>query len=167
MKVKEVMTASKLRYCSPETNLRIAAQTMKDGNCGALPVINKEQKVVGLITDRDIALSLTKRTIQSASKLEVKNIMSLNVRTIKTNDNINDALKIMRISQVGRLPVVDGKGKLKGIVSLHNLLSKAGSKNGLADLGSLTVPGENLMKTIQALNNRYVNNQLSKVEKVK
>lgn len=59
MKVKDVMTAKSLKTCSPESNLKEAANAMKSANCGVLPVTNHDKKVVGIITDRDICLSLS------------------------------------------------------------------------------------------------------------
>jgi hypothetical protein len=60
----------------------------------------------------------------------------------------------MRKNQIGRLPVVDEKGKLKGIVSLHRLINNQ-VKDGKKELGDINAPGENLMKTIQAVTDRY------------
>lgn len=156
MKVKEVMTAHSLRYCSPETKLHSAAKTMKAGNCGSLPVVDKQKKVVGMVTDRDIALSFAKKQTSSA-KTKVSDIISKKVYTVNQNDNLSDALAQMRTNQVGRLPVIDDERKLKGIVSVHNLISAAGRSNSKIGLGAFNSKGENLIKTIQALTNRYSN----------
>ncbi len=56
MKVKDVMTSPVL-FCAPETNLEAAAMIMWESDCGALPVVNHEQQVVGMITDRDICMA--------------------------------------------------------------------------------------------------------------
>jgi CBS-domain-containing membrane protein len=67
---------------------------------------------------------------------------------------VSAALRQMRTNQIGRLPVVDEKGTLKGIVSLHNLINnKVGE--GKRELGDVSSPGENLFKTMQAVTNRY------------
>jgi CBS domain-containing protein len=57
MKVKKIMTA-KVKTCLPNASLIAAAELMRENNCGILPVMNKESKVVGVITDRDICLAL-------------------------------------------------------------------------------------------------------------
>ncbi|MBI4944965.1 MAG: CBS domain-containing protein [Bacteroidetes bacterium] len=153
MKVKEIMTVNSLKYCSPETQLHNAVKTMKSGNCGALPVIDKNKKVVGMITDRDIALSLAKKLATSPSKLPVRKIMSSKVHSVNADDDINTALREMRTSKIGRIPVTDSQGKLLGVLSIHNLLSQ--SDNGTTNLGTLTDHGESIAKTIKALSDRY------------
>ncbi|TAL59698.1 MAG: CBS domain-containing protein [Bacteroidetes bacterium] len=160
MKVKEVMSARSLKYCSPETKLHNAAKTMKAGNCGALPVIDKQKKVIGLVTDRDIALSLSKKQA-NPSRANVGDIISKRVYTVNQNDNLSDALAQMRTNQIGRLPVVDDERKLKGIVSMHNLINQA-TGNGKLELGRLSSTGENLVRTIQAITNRYSNGRVKK-----
>lgn len=152
MKVKEIMTADSLKSCTPETKLSNAARIMKTANCGALPVIDKQKNVVGIITDRDICLSLVKK--QTKVPLTVGKIMAKKIQTIKDEDDVTEAYREMRLNQIGRLPVVDEKGKLKGIVSLHNLINNAIS-DGKVELGDLSSSDENLLKTIRAITNRY------------
>ena len=157
MKVKEIMTAKSIQYCSPETKLHNAARIMKDSNCGALPVIDKDKSVIGMITDRDIALTLARKQEMPVANLEVQKAMTSKVQTIALNEDVTSALKRMRTYKVGRLPVVDTKGKLKGIVSLHNLIARSGNGEGGVELGRLSSPKENLFKTMHAITNRYSN----------
>ena len=124
MKVKEIMTAQhSLECCSPETKLHIAAKTMKSANCGALPIVDKEKKVLGMITDRDICLSLAEH--QTPSKTAIESVMSPKVHIVGADEDLTVALREMRVHQVGRIPVVDGKGKLKGVGARHRLMDKA------------------------------------------
>ena len=160
MKVQSVMTARSLKHCSPETKLHNAAKLMQTGNCGALPVVDKNKKVVGIVTDRDIALALAKKQPKSRAMINVSQIMSENVHTVNTSDEIETALREMRTNKIGRLPVVDKKGKLKGILSMHNLL--AHSLNGETEFGSTTETGESIAKTIMAITERYSLNSLPK-----
>ena len=154
MKVKDVMTAETLQYCTPETRLQEAAKAMKANNCGALPVVDSEKRVMGIITDRDICLSLAQKQEAPLADRKVSEVMSRNVQTVESDDEISAAYHRMRKNQIGRLPVVDEKGKLKGIVSLHRLINKQ-VKEGKKELGDINAPGENLMKTIQAVTDRY------------
>jgi len=153
MRVIEIMTGSEIQYCSPETMLHQAAKMMKKANCGALPVVDENNKVVGLVTDRDICLSLAHRHTKTLPERNVGDIITAKVYSVKTDDELTEALKQMRTNRVSRLPVVDKDGKLRGILSLHDLLSKA--LNGHADLGSVADSGENIAKTIRALIDRY------------
>jgi CBS domain-containing protein len=154
MKVKEVMTTDALQYCTPETRLQEAAKAMKANNCGALPVVDKDKKVLGIITDRDICLSLAQKQEAPLADRKVSEVMTRNVQTVESDDELSAVYHRMRKNQIGRLPVVDDKGKLKGIVSLHKLINKH-VHEGKKELGDINAPGENLMKTIPAVTDRY------------
>ena len=153
MKVKDVMTGDGLKSCNPETKLANAAKIMKDNNHGALPVVDKDQKVVGIITDRDICLSVASKNGKSTGELTVKEVLpKAKIRTVKAEDKVSDALKEMRKNKIGRLPVIDKSGKLQGMVSINSILSRAIKKN--EEIGRLKSKDENLAKTIKALFDR-------------
>ena len=153
MKVKDVMTSGLLKYCNPETKLTSAAKIMREANLGALPILDKEQKVVGMITDRDICLALTSKSSKTSSELNVQEVVGKNgVRAVKLDENVTDALKEMRKNKIGRLPVVDREGKLKGVLTVNTLLSRAISRNEA--LGLLTSKDENLAKTLKSIVDR-------------
>jgi IMP dehydrogenase len=153
MKVKDVMTGGRLKSCTPETKLENAAKIMKENNRGALPVVDKDQKVVGIITDRDICLSVATKKGKAAGELTVKEVLpKAKIRTIKAEDKVKEALKEMRKNKVGRLPVTDKTGKLQGMVSINNILSRTIKKNKA--IGQLKSKNENLAKTMKALFDR-------------
>ena len=152
MKLNEIMTSESLQTTTPDATLTEAAKTMKNGNCGALPVVNNNNEVVGMITDRDICLALADGA--TATNKKVKDVMTSNVRTVTTNDDVDAVLRVMRESQVGRVPVLDGSRKLKGIISFHNLLSVAGDSETFNN-AKLKDKGENILKTMHALSDRY------------
>lgn len=157
-KVKDVMTADDIKYCSLESKLQNVAKTMKDANRGALPVVDKNNKVIGIVTDRDICLSLATRKDKKISELTVQDaITSLKVHTVKPEDNITKALQEMRKNKIGRLPITDKEGKLKGMISMNNLLSNSISKK--ESIGQLTSDDENIAKTIKALSDRDYSKQ--------
>ncbi len=153
MKVKEIMTKQGVQYCTPETRLHNAARMMKSANCGALPVLDDNKQVVGIVTDRDICLSLAQKSTKAPGQLTVADIMTKKVATVSPDADLDIALREMRTKKIGRLPVVDDEGKLKGIISLHNLLSK--STNGKTGLRGSAGDGESILKTVQALSDRY------------
>lgn len=158
MKVKDVMTTTALKSCSPDAKLHEAAKTMRTANVGALPVTDHHKKVVGIITDRDICLALSQDHRKPHAEIPVSEIMEKKVHTVKENDDMSVALKQMRTNQVGRLPVVDQEGKLKGILSLHHLFSR--SLDGQEEIGNVSAPGENVLKTVKAITGRYANHQM-------
>ncbi len=73
MKVQDVMT-SEVKSCRPETNMAEAAVIMLDYDCGALPVVNNENKVIGMITDRDIAIAAATKG-RLASEISVSEVI--------------------------------------------------------------------------------------------
>jgi predicted transcriptional regulator len=155
MKIKDVMIADSLKFCNPETQLHNAAEMMRSSNCGALPVVDKNKKVVGMITDRDIALSLSKRTTSSPFDMPVEKVMTKKIHTVMPSDDISAAYQQMRSNKIGRLPVVDEKGSLKGMVSLHRLLHQTLSQGKKEQLGEISSSEENILKTVYAITGRY------------
>jgi CBS domain-containing protein len=153
MKVKEIMTANALKFCTPETNIHNAAQSMREANCGALPVVDRNKRVLGIITDRDICLSLAQNTNKAIEHRTVGEIMTRDVKTIRGTEDVSEALRKMRERKIGRLPVVDEQGSLQGIVSLNKLLNVSVAK-GKEAVGDVHAAGENLMKTLQAVATR-------------
>lgn len=154
MKVKDVMTANSLKYCTPETNLHDAAKAMGDANCGVLPVVDSTKKVLGIVTDRDIALSLARNISTPINERTIGEIMTKNVFTIKSQDELTEAYRKMREKMIGRLPVVDEQGKLEGILSLNKILNET-VRQGEKNLGNIQEPGENFLKTIHAISNHH------------
>ncbi|MGP8217243.1 MAG: CBS domain-containing protein [Bacteroidia bacterium] len=77
--------------------------------------------------------------------------MGKEIHTINESDDISAAYREMRTNHIGRLPVVDNEDKLKGMLSIHNLVSR--SFDGQED--HVAAPGENISKTIKALADRY------------
>lgn len=160
MKVKDLMNAVPLNYITPETKLVNATKIMKETNVGALPIVDENSKVIGIVTDRDICLALAEKANKNAGELNIKEILpQAKIHTVKADDNITDALHDMRKYKVGRLPVTDKSGKLKGMISVNNLLSHAiKTKENIGDVSS---KDETLAKTIKAL---FERNSTSKVK---
>jgi CBS domain-containing protein len=117
--VKEIMKTPAKSVVKSET-IQSAAKTMYKSNIGFLPVVDENEKVVGTITDRDIALAIGKNS-KPSQEIKVHEVMNSTIHTIKAEDDTAAALKLMRTKQVGRLPVVDSENRLKGIVSLMGI----------------------------------------------
>jgi CBS domain-containing protein len=108
-------------YCSPETNLAAAVEILWRQNCGILPIVDSKEKVVGLITDRDICVALGTRN-RLPSDMTVSEVASGKVIACKPDDDLRGALATMAQAKVRRLPVIEAGGKLQGILSIDDVV---------------------------------------------
>ena len=123
MKVKEVMMMTPYA-CHLETNLGAATELMWKGNCGFLPVLDDTGRIKGVVTDRDICIAVGTRTVP-AGEVRVEDVMRKDMFTCMPEDDVHDALQMMRDGDVRRLPVLDSDMKLVGVLSLHDVLLSA------------------------------------------
>jgi CBS domain-containing protein len=126
MKVHEIMTTAP-ETCGPETNLAAAVERMWRADCGALPVMTAEAALVGIITDRDMCIALGTRN-QPASAIPVASVMTRDVATCRTDEEVDAALARMTERRVRRLPVVDDAATLVGVLSLDDIVLASGAK---------------------------------------
>jgi CBS domain-containing protein len=119
MKVRDILVETP-KYCRPDANLIVAAETMSVNNCSLLPVVDHEGKVVGIITDRDICMTVAGKN-QKPSDLRVRDAMSSRVLACTLEDDLKTALETMERGRVRRLPVVGRDGSLVGMVSLGDV----------------------------------------------
>jgi CBS domain-containing protein len=121
MKVRDVMTASAV-CCKPETNIGAAVELLWAHNCGMLPVVDVNNRLVGIVTDRDICIAMGTRN-RLPGELTVGEIAIRPVFTCKPEDEIHEALGTMAEKQVRRLPVVNGEGVPEGILSMDDIIT--------------------------------------------
>lgn len=114
MKVAEVMTRN-VRMARPEEALRTVAKRMAEDDVGFLPV-EENDRLVGMITDRDIVTRGIARGLDGAS--QVREAMTMDVKYCFEDDDIDSVMKNMGDIQVRRLPVLDKDKRLVGVVSL-------------------------------------------------
>ena len=129
MKVQEIMT-EKAQSCLPDDKVSAIARMMREQNCGFIPVVTNENVPVGVITDRDVCMAVATK-FQNAADIDVSELMSRQIFACFAEDDLNTALRRMKESKVRRLPVVNHEGKLKGILSLDDIiLSTTGDGKG-------------------------------------
>jgi CBS domain-containing protein len=123
MKVRDLMV-TEVKCCATYSTLNSAAQTMWENDVGCVPIADKDGRVVGMLTDRDICMAAY---IQGVSLKEalVTSAMSKQVFSCKPEEDIATAEKLMREKQVRRLPVIDAEGRLAGIISLNDIVREA------------------------------------------
>src|SRR5215472_899414 len=131
MKVQNIMTTN-VASCSPDTNLAAAAGLLWDHDCGSMPVVDGEGKVVGMVTDRDLCMALATKS-RLASEIPVREAITGAVHACHPNDDVKSAIKTMQSEKVLRLPVVDVYGRLQGIISMNDIMIQTESgKSGLS-----------------------------------
>jgi CBS domain-containing protein len=116
MRISEIMTPAP-ECCRPEQTIQEAAHIMLARDCGCVPVIDeKAQRILGLITDRDIAIRAVAAG-KDPSRTTVAETMSHPPVVIQDESTLEACLKLMEENQVRRAPVVDHNGRLIGIVA--------------------------------------------------
>jgi CBS domain-containing protein len=114
---------------APTATVLDAARLMRQKNVGALVVVNGE-KPKGILTDRDIAIAVVAEGLDPAT-VPVADVMHARPAVIREDQGIFDVTKMLGTNGVRRLPVVDKKGKLTGIIALDDLLMLFGQEMGL------------------------------------
>ena len=125
MNISEIMTGG-VDLMDPDTTAREAAKRLRDADVGALPV-GKDDRLVGMITDRDIAVRGVAGD-KDPDKSIVDEIMSESVYYCFEDEDASRAAEVMAEHQVGRLPVLNRNKRLVGLVALADLV-----KAGVAD----------------------------------
>src|SRR3954465_621567 len=128
--LKEIMTKSPITV-RPDDSARKAAGLMKDNHVGPIPVLDQERKLVGMVTDRDLAIKVVAEGRPAETK--VGDVMSRDLFTCGPNDNVKEAIKMMETHQVRRVPIVDDQGHLLGIVAQADLATRTGKPERVAE----------------------------------
>jgi CBS domain-containing protein len=128
MKISELMTKNPCTV-TPDSPVSEAARLMKEEDVGLVPVIERvggaetRGRLVGVITDRDIAIRQVAEGRTSDSP--VRDVMSSGVRTAAPDDSVESVMELMGREQVRRIPIVDERGSLVGVVAQADLARKA------------------------------------------
>jgi len=137
MKVSDVMTRE-VRLASPDDTLQQAAQAMAGIDVGALPV-GENDRLVGMITDRDIAI----RGVANGKgpKAKIRDVMSEEVLYCFEDQELDDVTNNMGNIQVRRMPVMNREKRLVGIVALGDVALERGGRGTAKTLGKISEPG--------------------------
>jgi CBS domain-containing protein len=128
MKISELMSRNPCTV-TPDTPVSEAARLMKEEDVGIVPVVERvggaetRGRLVGVVTDRDIAIRHVAEG--RASDAPVRDVMSGGVKTATPDDSVEMVMELMGREQVRRIPVVDERGSLVGVVSQADLARKA------------------------------------------
>jgi CBS domain-containing protein len=146
MKVADVMTPE-VRECTIHDSLNAAARIMWDHDCGCAPVIDAHGRLVGIVTDRDICMAAYTQGLPLEA-IPVQRVMSAKVVSCGRGDDLEAAHRLMRTHEIHRLPVVDSRGRLAGLLSLSDLVTHACGN------GASPSDGVEVLTTLSALRRR-------------
>ena len=128
MKVEDLMTTD-VGACRPFDSVDRSAKIMWERDCGAVPVVDQEGRVIAMLTDRDICMAALTQG-RRLGEIHVSSAMSRRLWSCRPKDDLKEAEKVMRAHQVRRLPVVDAERKLVGVLSISDLARAAVSSKG-------------------------------------
>lgn len=128
MKIQDLMI-SEVETCMATTDLAAVSMTMWRQDCGIVPIIDDARRVVGVVTDRDICMALATRH-RRAEELTAGEVMTDRLILVRPEDDVRAALEAMRTQRLRRLPVVDSEQRLRGVVSINDLVLHARPSGG-------------------------------------
>ena len=126
MFVKDVMTPDPI-CCDPLDTLDEVAKRMREHDCGAIPVCERK-KLVGMVTDRDITIRAV-ATGRTPASIPVREVMTRKLLSLHPDDDVELAVETMKANLVRRLPVVNDRGEIVGIVAPSDLAPTLASHN--------------------------------------
>jgi len=130
VKVESIMARTSVS-CRPDASLADAAKLMWDGDFGFLPAVD-EGKLVGVVTDRDICIGSASMAVP-VTEIPVTAVMSREPVVCRSEDDLSDALQMMAKHQVRRLPVVNKKQELQGVLSMNDVIQEMHEPGAAAD----------------------------------
>lgn len=140
MNVGDIMTNPAVT-CGPGTNLSEVARLLWEHDCGAVPVVDRDGQVIGMLTDRDICIGVATR-MRPAWQIAAGEVAPGQVYTCHPGDPLDVALATMAEHQVRRLPVIDPQGMLVGVLSINDVIAKAQNvRTGGSQVGYVDVMG--------------------------
>jgi CBS domain-containing protein len=118
MRCEEIMKRE-VECVSPRDTVEDAAATMRDENVGFLPICDQSKRVLGTLTDRDIAIRLV--AAKKPGGTAVEEIMTREVVACHPEDDVREAERLMAEEHKSRIMCVDGGGQLVGVISLSDI----------------------------------------------
>ncbi len=145
MRVKDLMTSTP-SVCRTDQSANEAAHIMWERDCGAVPVVDYEGRLCGIVTDRDICMAAYFNGLP-LGQIAVSDIMSRDLCTCEENEELAAAEQRMRERQIRRLPVVDGDSTVTGMLSLCDVTKGHARANGRQK----NAEAQELLQTVAAI----------------
>ena len=133
-KCNEVMTKYPIS-CLPSDSVAKAAELMKSGNFGSIPVIENEQtqKLVGIVTDRDLAVTIVAEG-RDATSTKVETVMTRQVVSCLADDDLQKVLDAMAKQKLRRIPIVDPENRLVGMITQADVATRINQPGKTAEM---------------------------------
>ena len=125
MRIEQLMSQPAIN-CGQNDTLNTAARLMWENDCGVLPVVGDDGRLVGIVTDRDICMSAYTQG-KSLHEILVSSAMAKQVFSCHPQDSVDAAEQLMSKSQIRRMPVIDDDNHPIGVLSLNDIARNAGS----------------------------------------
>jgi len=125
----EIMTKN-VQTATADATLRDVAAMMRDGDMGAVPIV-EDSKLVGIVTDRDIVIRVIADGGESSSP--VSRAMTTELFSVKPDDFVFEAIRLMGDKQVRRIPVTDSEGQLAGIIAMADVALETEDEREIAE----------------------------------
>jgi len=129
VRCREIMTTD-LKTVSRETPLRHVAASMREGDVGSMPVVEKGM-LVGIVTDRDIVVRAVAEARETSTP--VSEVMTTEIFSVGPDDFVFEAVRLMGDRQVRRIPVVNGDGSLAGIIAMADVALEMEDEREIAE----------------------------------
>ena len=140
MKATSELMSSPVHVCTIHDTVNTAAQIMWENDCGAVPVVDDDGSLVGILTDRDICMAAYIQG-RPLAEISVTTAMARVVFTVGGDEPIDRAEQLMSDKQVRRIPVIDGQNRPIGLLSMNDLARDAMrsgfSRNGMKLVSTL------------------------------
>jgi len=145
MNISDVMS-QEVKCCSADMALDQVGMMMWEGDCGAIPVVDDNNRPIGMVTDRDIAMCCSLNH-KAPWELSISTVTgSRQLFTCSADDNLDTALTIMKEQKIRRLPITDGQGCLAGMLSIDDIVACTDKSRS-----ATTVPYNVTMSTLKAV----------------
>lgn len=129
MRCREIMT-SNVKTATRDMTLQQVAGLMRDGDMGSIPVV-EDGKLVGIVTDRDVVVRSVADGRNASS--EVANAMTTEIFSVRPDDFVFEAIRLMGDKQVRRVPVVNENGELAGIIAMADVALEMEDEREIAE----------------------------------
>jgi CBS domain-containing protein len=146
MNASDLMSTA-VKACGTGDTLQRVAQIMWENDCGIVPVVDGDGRVVGMITDRDICMAAYTQG-SPLWGIPVSSAMARQIHGVRESDDLEAVEALMRRTRVRRVPVLDREGRLKGILSMNDLARHSHRSTGRKPNG---LSGDSIVQTLAAI----------------